>query len=395
MNSISNHIKYVLFFTYILGCLSFFDPTFFDITPKALRYIQTISFVFLYIFLIKNKIKITPYFKGFFLIGVGMLFSIGTASTMHEGQSFTESFFAMLPRFLSYMLFFILLKLQPNIRFTEQIIFFIGLTSALVVIQIWILYPNILFGSFVDSSIRGTRMTANGDTFKICFMFYSLNMLLLKNSSKKYVFFFIICAISVILGIVRQVIVITTALCLMFCFFHISIKKWAFLLIIVTIGFISISKMDFYQRLVELTEIERHEDRGGENIRITATRYYINEAQENLITRIFGNGVPTEQSAYAKKVVQNESKTLCFGSDVGLAYFYHLYGILAILGLISLTWATWKIKIPFRFLYLKYCFAYILLASIASGPIIYVNECIALPFICYMLGKINKEEKIV
>ena len=50
---------------------------------------------------------------------------------------------------------------------------------------------------------------------------------------------------------------------------------------------------------------------------------------------------------------------------------------------------TVRIKIPERYEYMEYVIYYIMLASIASGPVLYSSQNIVLVVTCYLLGKVN------
>ena len=229
-------------------------------------------------------------------------------------------------------------------------------------------------------------MTALGDTFKVCLLFFSLNMMLIK-FNKKHLIIFIICIISVILGIVRQIILILTCLTFLFAFNKMSLVKKVLFCSVFLVVLHFAAESETYQASKTYTENEI-ENQNGENIRITAARYYINDAQVNIFTRIFGNGCFAETSAYGAKALSMQEKNRCYPTDVGLAYFYHVYGVLGIGGLFIMFWITWKLQVPFRFMYLKYTVYYMILASIASGPNLYYSQCILFPFICYLLGEV-------
>lgn len=376
---------------YVLACLDMFAPKFIPIDNTQFKAIQSVLFAFLVLLSGTEQIKRNIYLNGFFVIFLGICISIFMASSMHEEQTIVESVRATLPRLFAYSTFFLLCKIRPSINFIEKLIFAIGFASAIQVIQIWYLFPNPIFGSFSVDPVRGIRMTALGDTFKVCLLFYCLNMMLSK-FNKKHLFLFIICIISVILGIVRQVIFILTCLIFLFTFSNMSLLKKILFCCAFFCALHFATESEIYQASKTYTENEIEKNNGGENIRITAARYYINDAQVNILTRIFGNGCFAETSAYGAKALSMQEKNLCYPTDVGWAYFYHIYGILGVLGLFIIFWTTWKIQVPFRFMYLKYSVYYMMLASIASGPNLYYSQCILLPFICYLLGEVYQNK---
>jgi hypothetical protein len=291
-----------------------------------------------------------------------------------------------------FSLFFLLCKIQPSIEWTEKFIFTIGLISALLVIQIWLLYPNILFGFFSENNVRGIRMTVTGDTFKMALFFFCINTLMIKKK-KIWIFLLVVATASIILGIVRQIIIITAILSVFFIMKNSNLLKKFLFTIVVVLTFSFVTTTEIYQGSKKYTENEAYSNRGGENIRITAFKYYVNNAQENVITRILGNGDFAETSAYGQASLANQRKTLCYPTDVGWAYFYHVYGVFGVLGLLMIAYRTSKIQLPFRFHYLKYTVFYLMFAFVASGPLFYYSQSVVLPFLCYLMDKVSKKHQ--
>ena len=153
---------------------------------------------------------------------------------------------------------------------------------------------------------------------------------------------------------------------------------------------ISVMQMQYFQDLISVSERQIEQDAADENIRVKAWRYYIDDSQKGLLTRILGNGCYSYgNSQYGYDERRNQLMTLCFPSDVSLASFYWFFGILGITGIIMIFVITVRLDIPERYGYLKFVIYYIMLASIASGPLLYYSQNIVLVVVCYLLGKIN------
>lgn len=153
---------------------------------------------------------------------------------------------------------------------------------------------------------------------------------------------------------------------------------------------IYVVQMPYFQDLISVSERQMEQDTGDENIRVKAFCYYVDESQEGVLTRILGNGCYSYgNSQYGYDAMRAQNMTLCFPSDVSLASFYWFFGILGISGIFLIIIKTVKLAIPERYGYLKFVIYYIMMASIASGPLLYYSQNIVLVVVCYLLGKIN------
>ena len=391
--SLSSVSKYFIAF-YVLACLNLFSATFLPITPTEFKAAQSILFIIIVLLTLRKSIDKTTFTLPFAIIIVGMLISIYMGASMHEGQTIAESIRATLPRLMAYSLFFLLCKIRPSIELTEKFIFTMGAISALLVIQVWLLFPNVLFGYFSENNIRGIRMIVAGDTFKMALFFFCINILMIKKK-KACAFLLVVATTSIILGVVRQIIILTAVLSIFFVMKNSNLFKKVLFAIVVALAFSFVTTTERYQGLKKYTENEVYKNQGGENIRVTAFKYYVNNAQENIVTRIFGNGDFAETSAYGRTSLANQKKTLCFPTDVGWAYFYHVYGLFGVLGLLMIAYRTYKIQLPFRYHYLKYTVFYLIFVFIASGSLLYYAQCVVLPFLCYLMDKASKQHQSI
>ena len=199
------------------------------------------------------------------------------------------------------------------------------------------------------------------------------------------------------MSLTRQVIVISLSLALLFFLSKFSfIKKLVTVIVFYFVG-LYVSSLPFFDKMKALNERERDSDSfSKENIRVKAFKYFIDGGQDDLFSRIFGNGCYSYgNSEYGKWAKVEQWRTLCFPSDVSIASFYWFFGILGWIGLLMIVIYSIKLKVPPNYIYIKYVLAYFFLASIASGPLLYYDQSIMLPILCYILGQVSINKKMV
>lgn len=393
------HIVKFTLFLFLVSCVNFYSPQFlpFEIEEQIAKSITYSLYILLVALCISNRrwLENNTYDVCFKLILWSMPFSVIMASTQHAPQSLGVSIIAVLPYFVSYSCFFLLKKTKLSVLEIEKIMLLIGVINIMLTFQLWALLPNQLFGSIrLEEDGRGTRIGIDGDIFKTFFLFFSLYKYKIEKR-KKWLFVVGICFVTVFISLTRQVMFITSVLAVLYYMRGIKFYKKIIVVLLVSVTCLYIIQLPYFKNLIEVSERQQErESSGNENIRITATRFYVDEAQENILTRIFGNGCYSYgNSAYGMEAYRQQYMTLCFPSDVGLVSVYYLFGILAIAGMVLLIINTIRINVPERFEYMKYVIYYIMLASIASGPVLYMSQNIVLVVTCYLLGKISQYGK--
>lgn len=390
----------ILITLFLLACVEFYSPQFLPIkieeqTAKGLIYSCYVLLVF---FLIPSKHKEKNSFDICFkLIMASMPFSMVMASTQHSPQSFPVSIIATMPYIVPYSAFFLFKRSNITLEDFEKIILILGIINVLLTLQLYALVPNQLFGGVREGDDgRGMRIGMVGDIFKIFLLFYSIYKY--KEARKKiWLVSIILCFLTVLLSLTRQVIAISSVLAILYFMKDVSLIKKLTVIAMFAIATWYVFHLPYFEGLIEVTErqTERESKGGEENIRIVATKYYINDAQENFLTRVFGNGCFSYgNSEYGEEARRAQYLTLCFPSDVSFASFYYLFGIMGALGISLIFIKTYRMKIPPEYEYLKYVIYYIMLASIASGPLLYMSQIIVLTSTCYLLGKINYYGKV-
>lgn len=382
-----------IIFVYLLAFIDFFSPQFlpFKIEEQVSKSIIYILYIIILILVGTNKsYERNEYGKCFILILCGIVVSILMACTQHSEQSFFVSIIATLPYIVPFSTFFILKKSNLSIGWLEKTLIIIGLLNVIMTFQLLTLMPNQLFGGLREEDDgRGIRIGVSGDIFKMLLFFYSIYKFK-ATKQIKYVILILLCYVTILLSLTRQVMAISTFLGIIYYLKDLKLYKKviaAFFLVGVLVYTIQIP---YFQNLISVSKRQIDYDSENENIRITAFKYYVNDGQENLFTRILGNGCYSYgNSQYGYDAKKEQYRTLCFPSDVSIASFYWFFGVLGILGIILILIKTFKLNINKEYEYLKYVIYYIMLASIASGPLLYYSQNIVLVVVCYMLGKIN------
>jgi len=389
-------IRVFFLYLFVIACIEFFSPRFLpieikDTLAKAIIYV---TFFVLYLSALSSKKYKNPfnsnlYNKSFVLICIAIIVSPIMASSQHEDQSFFVSIVAILPYLIPFLLFFILNRLNIPSHKIEKLLLIIGIINVLLVFQLFYLSPNQLFGGIgLNEDGRGVRLNVWGDIFKMVLFFYSINQFLI-TKKKLWIIVIVLCFITIIFSLTRQIMFWSLILAVIFFITKVKLYKKIIGLIFFVFLFQFIIELPYIQNLMMISTHQIEQNELDQDIRVIAFKYYINDNQENVATRILGNGCDSYgNSVWGEVRHQEMQNTQCYPTDVGIAAFYYYFGILGILGLLGILIVTIKIKIPPQYLYCKYVVYYILLASIASGPILYYHQCIVLPLVCYLI-KIN------
>lgn len=331
--------------------------------------------------------------KAYKMIMGGILFSI-LMPVLYQQQPLQTTIIATLPYLFGYMVFFILMKFnipKEKIRNTLWIFCFIGMFIYIINL---ISVPNIIFGEGKDEFdlSRGfIRLAINSLELIVLFFLYSINQWL---TTKKRIYLFLIALAFtfIILSVVRQYILISIFLGLLFILQKSSIvKKIIVIIICISFYFIFLPKIPLYQKMSELTkeQVEKNNYQ-EEDIRIQAWKFYTYEYQTNYITSIFGNGIPSMgNSSWGNKVEKEISRDYggngCYFVDVGWAGFYWLFGIISTSGLLLFLVQSIFKKKGKNQQYLSYWCVFILLTSITSGPILFYKQIVSIVTVFYLI----------
>lgn len=386
--------KYYLYILIVLSSLTFYNP--FGVIPA-----QQAKFIFYFVCLCslyyayKNGVNLhsVKYPRiAYKMLIIGMILSILMVSAFQR-QSLFVTIIATLPYILGYLVFYILMKFNIPKEKIQHAIWIFCTISIVTYIVNFISIPNIIFGidrgNFDDSRGIVRLSIFSLELIVLCFL-YSINKWKI-TKQKKYLLLIIVTGIFIILSVVRQYIIFSLILGILLALKGITfIKKIVLIVTCVCVYYFILPRISVYQKMSEITEEQINSNEDTEDIRIKAWKFYIDEYQTNCITRIFGNGTPSlGKSSWANEFLRTISYDYggngCYYVDVGWAGFYWFFGIFATMGLmILLVKGILKSKSEDK-LYLSYWCLFIVLISIASGPIIFYHQVISISTVLYLV----------
>lgn len=394
--------RYYIFIFIILSSLSFYNP--FDlISPQIAKFIFYLFCVIGVIYAYKKGIslqKINYPKLAYKTIIYGIFLSAFIAFIIHN-QPIITSIIAIMPYLCGYSVLYILLKFNIPKEKVEHLIWVLCLIGIITYIINLITLPHIVFGNEkeeYDTSRGFVRISIRSLEFIVLYLFYGIEQWNL-NKKNKYLYIIIITLIFIILSVVRQYIMLSFILGLLLFFKRSSLgKKITITALCIIFYGIILPQIPIYQKIISVSQEQINRSKyEQEDIRITAWKFYVDKAQLNNCTRIFGNGIPSIGNSewgnrFLRTVDIQYGGNGCSASDVGWAGFYWYFGILPTISLLFLL-----IKGAVRShkkgkYYLSYWCVFIILTSIASGPILYHYQIISIMTILYLIY--GKEKKI-
>lgn len=393
------NIKFITFALTLLAAVGFLNPK--GILNyqmvKALFYL--LSFCLFGLGCIEGKrLGAVKYPRYCYWVLLGAMFlAVFVATNVHH-QPFKVSLMAELGPLMAVLMFWAMMRLDlPE----EQILKFL-LICCLVAVPVYFVnaatFPNMLFGGETireeDLSRGILRVPIYFLEFMVMFWFYSINQWIVKRNYK-WIGIGALFLVMIFLSVTRQVILISGVLGVVF-----MLKNAGWFLRICTVGFIAVLMLVIlpaipaYQAMMELSEDQSEQNEmQEEDIRIYDYRYFGDEAQTSIVTRIFGNGVPSYGNSKWGDFIESEWEINgTFAVDVGWIGFYWHYGAIAVIALlILLIKAAMRHKPPEK-RYLTYTVVYFILASIASGPILYFHQMLYIMVVLYLIYKPSESE---
>lgn len=395
--------KDIWFIFICLSAINFFNPLNI-ISPETYKLIFYISVFIPFIFLLlDSKERYIPYPVFYiFLIFFGIFSGFICSVFIHE-QSFSNSLIASLPYIFCFLCFFVFTWLNPSEFLLLKTLWIISLFSILVYIVNYFLFPTIIFGSTNIDSINTSRGMLRLPFFNLIiivfFIFYFINKGLYIKSKKPFYISFILF-LCVIFSLTRQYILWTSILCGLLIFNKISfLKKILLISTLFFVYFCILPNITIYNSLIQTSKKEASE--GIDNyIRVKAADYYINDAQDGFITKIFGNGVPAlHKSKWGKKLDEETnwsiSHTGYYLVDVGWIGYYYYFGIFGIVGLVGLLIKSSLFRYANNFQYPSYWFWFIILISFTSGPVIYYGQLLYIVLIIFYIYRYSLDNKFL
>lgn len=324
----------------------------------------------------------------YILMLAAMCFSGLMAYTQH-GQPLVTSAVALMPFVLMYGYFFVMVKFNFEPERIMRLYIALSVASAVVYFINVATAPNNIFGEPIISEdlSRGIiRIPVVFIEMLPLVVFYAINKW---NDTNKKIWFVLMgfASLMIFLSVIRQVIALTAVLGFWFLFRKLSIYKKVFLIVgaLVVVVYV-LPIIPVYRTMIELSEDQRDENDDEENIRIQAWRFYTYENQENALTAIFGNGVPSAGNGTWGTIFDSEAEvTGMFTHDVGWAGYYFFFGIISTVSLILiLAFAFFKSKPP-QYQFLNYWIVFLGVTSVASGPLLYYWQILDIAIVLGMV----------
>ena len=397
-----NKLKKVLIILIYLSAQSFFNPL--GVISAQLGKFLFYGFSLIGLFIaLRNKYRIKQQYpsKAYWLMMTAILLSVLPVCIIYD-QPLVVSFVAILPTIFSYLFFYILLKYLPDKGLLMNFVKIMVVCSFIMYIANLLTFPNLIFGASknaYDDSRGFVRLGVPMIEFVVLWLFYSVNQWIM-SGSKKWLVWIAITGFLVVMSLTRQVILISVV----FSFLMImqKAKIWKKIVVIAAVASFTVfvlPEIPIYKSMMELSQKQAEDNKyNKEDIRITAWRFYTVEYQENFVTRIMGNGLPsignsTLGDKFEKTVALEYGGNGCYYVDVGWAGFYWLYGIFGVFGLLTLlvkaSFSALRKKKNYQF----YWLLFIIISSISSAPILFHSQVVSLCIVLYLIFGNDYERK--
>ncbi len=377
-------VIWLVVFTSCLASVYFFAPTAF-INKKILLVLEFGCALLLFCFsgIFKSSSSKTLFgnpIRAFLFV---IMFSIVSSSLIY-GQSLLPSLRATVP-LLIYSLYFFLQNHRFEVRKLEEIVLIICVLYLLCFLFALYKAPEQIFG-INDKAIfdqRGVyRVRVYGRGFLHLAFFIALNRYIVTNKFKWLYFAFILFAF-IVAHVIRQYILFSLVIGGLMLLVNVSWKRKVFITITSTLVIIMSFNLPVFEALYDLSQRQLNEQSYGEDIRVTAYKFFFNDFSKHIYTDIFGNGMPFGSGSYGQYVKGYVNNYLhIFHSDVGYAFSYANFGILSILVLGIILIRVVNNNLSKQALYAKYfiifSFCSNILSSYIFSPTSYTAVCIAL-----------------
>lgn len=384
-------MKLRLFILTILAGVGFFNPHQI-LSQQVIKAIYYLCFGASLIYSVYDGVPLSkvkyPRYLWWVLLG-GMSVSILMATLFHN-QGLITSVMTSVPYIISYMYFLVLLKLEIPPGKIIKVLFVLCSVAVFVYFVNLATFPNNFFGETIEEDLsRGIlRIPVIYIHLMVLLIFYSINRWLIGHE-RKWLLWMGLFMMMVFLSVTRQYILSVAALSALFFMSHMSwAKKITITVAIAGICALVVPQIPVYKAMMEMSEgaEKMQEERGQDNIRVEAWRYYTYGNQTNAITPIFGNGMPAfGHSRWGKMVDSDTELSGLFAFDVGWAGFFYFFGIISTVALFLIMLKALLKKKPRDRQYLSYWIAYTMIISVASAPIMYYWEVLNISIVLYLI----------
>lgn len=337
-----------------------------------------------------SKIKYFNIIKWLFLLSI---LSIFIAQIVWD-QSIIFGFNVTSPM-LGIVFYFFLVKAKPSYDDIKKFILMYTFIYLVVWIYAWTQAPYVTFSPSDSEELlndsRGIfRINIVGRLFLVFTFFYGLNKWLV-DKEKKYFVLGIVCFIFIIFQVTRQLILFPAIIGL-FYFIRNYKYKWLVLCFVSLAYFTSILAIEinedsFIGSLLSLSERQLESSKSEDDIRIQAIKFFFNDYSPNLLTDLFGNGLPHNKSEYGKYVANLNSAYGYYLSDVGYAKMFIVNGIVGLLLYVVLFVKVLLQKVSEEWYYTKLFILFMFLSNIGADWYAKPDGVILICICFFLLGK--------
>lgn len=316
------------------------------------------------------------------------------------GQSLLLSYRAT--AYFVFIIFFYFVTNKSEVIDLERLIIILGWLYVVLWLYAISRIPEVTFGyksvGEIEDESRGFfRINFIGRlSLILTYFLYLCKFFVYKKN--KFMIYACILFVVLVMQLTRQLILWTGIVTLIYIF--LSNKKWAIILALVFVFlYIGSSQIEFSDDSVigSLINISNQEANGqlyaGENPRITEYKYFFSKWSPNIITDIFGTGVPCG-GAYGNYEEMLKWKHKLYLSDVGYGMMFAENGVL---GLLLYLWLFIKCvfaKVPKNLRYVTLFMGAMLPMNIAAAWYARADTQVCIAICVYLIYKIEIHKKI-
>ncbi|NQU85769.1 MAG: hypothetical protein HQ541_08415 [Mariniphaga sp.] len=389
------HFQIIFIFFLVAASFNFFDARFLpEGLPRIIQFLSAVAAIALSIPFALRK------WEGFVapvhLMMVAIFFSI-IACYLSWGQGFVGSIKSTAP-FALWIFVFYLLQIKIPVRTIENLVLvYAGIYVVLYFFQLVNTRNAYFGGNETIEQVRGiSRIIFPGAGVFFLGAFIGVNRFTSMQGTIKLIWVPLILLGLLIpfLQVTRQLIVAVAFLYLVHFTRKLDFVKKTIILLTFIAGvvFINLIDLEIIEGLKDAQEKTATE--GLQNIRLLSGTYFLTEFSPNLITKIFGNGVPFgEEMEYGQRLHQLAIEKNYFLTDVGVVAVYILFGVLGIIAFALIWIKSFKYKVPNNYTYLKYYLWMLLITSITSDNLFSRDYLMATVLAIYIFQRVYIQEK--
>lgn len=399
MNPDNNKV-FQFFFVLIISIIGFnyFFATFLPESFKHLRLLAlliTSTFGLMY-FPVSQKYFANP----IKIFSISILFSI-FASFITWNQSPFYGLLITAPVLL-WPIFFLFLKFKIKIETVEQVILVLGVMNTILFFYQYYNPTQVMFNfgmvedEFKESSYTGlARVVFPAAGIFWLFIYVCLTKVSLKNNILINVLLLVILLLGILvpmMQILRSHVVPILIVYIFHFFKNSTIKMKIAVSVLVILTVFAGYRMESPLVTGMLEKQEKTVSDGTKDIRYIAAMFFLNDFSPSPINWIIGNGMGHEKEEYGQYIKQLAGKGY-HTSDVGIIGLFAYFGIIPIIVWLVVFMKILTIKIPEKYIYVKYYFFSVIFGAFVGSSLYHINFLMSNILALYIFQKSleNKE----